>query len=280
MSIACNVLNAIGGSPSINTKKFVPKYPGALPMNVGKDRNLQATLAPLSKDQILNVYMAIEEPETPLDIPVKKLASNDDDYSTIGEFYAAIIEKIQDFGDKIFTGDSSKQVTNAKWFPETELWAVTDVETACKALELIVEQGEGTSTSPIDPENQPAHYYRFAEIYHGKRLIADSSSPSGYSFSGEAVPLNEEDIYNLTQNAKASDFDEGSYARRYADQTNVIYSALLNSLHNTFNGEPQKLDEAMGIMYEFRLSVQKLVTIDVGNGFCGAPPFQFVFTPA
>src|ERR1700730_7630242 len=34
MTIAANVLNAIGGSPAINTPKFIPQYPGPLPMNV------------------------------------------------------------------------------------------------------------------------------------------------------------------------------------------------------------------------------------------------------
>ena len=34
MSIACNVLNAIGGSPQINVKPFIPTYPGHLPGGV------------------------------------------------------------------------------------------------------------------------------------------------------------------------------------------------------------------------------------------------------
>src|SRR5690606_32252086 len=178
-------------------------------------------------------------------------------------------------GDSIFTGDPSRQLANTKWFPANELWAVTDVETACSALKLIVEQGEGSSKSPTDEEGELAHYYRFAEIYYGKRLVKDAGSPVGWSFSGEPVPLNPEDVYNLRHNAKAQDYPEGSTARRYADQTNYTYSSLLNSLHHTFNGEPQQLDHAMGLMYELRLSVQKMVTIDLGNGEFAAPPFRY-----
>ncbi|WP_120512870.1 ferritin-like domain-containing protein [Photobacterium salinisoli] len=278
MSIACNVLNAIGGAPQINKPDFVPTFPGPLPMGVGEDRGLIATLAPLTKEQVKTVFMAIEEPENPIDIPVTSMLQADANYATIGEFYQAIIDKIVQLGESIFTGDSSRQLADTKWFPADELWAVTNVETACRALALIVEQGEGSSKSPTDEEGELAHYYRFAEIYYGKRLVKDASSPVGWSFSGEPVPLNPEDVYNLRHNAKAADYPEGSVARRYADQTNYTYSSLLNSLHHTFNGEPQQLDHAMGLMYELRLSVQKMVTIDLGNGEFAAPPFQYVAT--
>jgi len=280
MSIACNVLNAIGGAPDINKPGFVPTFPGPLPMGVGEDRGLIATLAPLSKDQLKNVYMAIEEPEDPIDFPVKTTleVEADEEYSTIGEFYAAIIAKIKELGPTIFTGDPKKQLASGRWFRETELWAVTDVDSACRALELIVAQGEGSSKSPIDPEGELAHYYKFAEIFHGKRLVPDTTTPEGWSFSGDPIELDPEGIYNLKQNAKASDYPSGSAARRYADQTNYTYSSLLNVLHQTFNGAPDKIDQAMGVMYELRLSVQKMVTIDVGNGERAAPPFEYVAT--
>ncbi len=278
MSIACNVLNAIGGSPSINRKDFVPVFPGPLPMGVGEDRGLIATLAPLSKSQLLNVYMAIEEPDDVLDFPVvsKLLADDLAIYSTIGEFYQAIIDKIVELGEGIFTGDPQRQMVNKHWFPEDELWPVTDIATATKALKLIVSQGEGTTGSPLDAEKQLAHYYRFAEIYHGRRLVKDPSQESGWSYSGEIIPLDEDGIYDILENAKADDYLEGTAARRYADQTNYTYSSLLNNLHQTFNGQPEKIDEAMGVMYEFRLSVQKMVTIKLKNGKNAAPPFQYV----
>ncbi|MCV6588012.1 MAG: ferritin-like protein [Marinobacterium sp.] len=280
MSIACNVLNAIGGHPAINKPDFVPSFPGPLPMDVGADRGLFASLEPLTRDQIKNVFMAIEEPETPLDIPVKSalLTTTEPAYSTIGEFYTAIIDKIAELGDGIFTGDPSLQLVNTRWFPENELWPVTDVASAQKALQLIIDQGEGSSTSPIDCENAPAHYYRFAEIYHGKRLVPDEAEEVGWSFSGDPVPLDDYQIYPLKCNAKAEDYPQGSTARRYADQTNYTYSSLLNNLHETFNGSPEKIDEAMGLMYELRLSVQKMVTLKLDNGEHAAPPFQYVRT--
>ena len=280
MSIACNVLNAIGGSPDINKPDFVPKFPGPLPMGVGEDRGLNATLEKVSKEQVFKVYMGIEEPEDVQHFPVKAAfaAEDDDEYSTIGEFYQAIIDKICELGDGIFIGDQNKQMVNHKWFPKDELFAITNVKTAVAGLQLIVRQGEGydAGKDPIDPEGQPAHYYRFAEIYYGKKLVKDPSAPDGFSFSGAPVVLDENGVYDLKPNAKAADYPPGSMARRMADQTNQIYSNLLNNLHLTFNGSPERIDQAMGLMYEFRLSVQKMVTIELGNGQNAAPPFQYV----
>src|SRR5579872_2561829 len=36
MSLACNVLNAIGGKPVIDRAKFIPQYPGPLPGSVAE----------------------------------------------------------------------------------------------------------------------------------------------------------------------------------------------------------------------------------------------------
>ena len=278
MSIACNVLNAIGGEPAINIKSFVPEFPGPLPMGVGEDRGLEVTLAPLSKNQLLKVFMAIEEPDDLETCPeITNMALDEaDTYTTIGEFYQAIIDKIIEMGDTIFTGCKKRQMVNHRWFPADELWAVTNVETAVAALELIVKQGEGSGCSPLDTEEKLAHYYRFAEIYHGRRLVKDPLAALGWSYSGEPIPLNEEGIYNLLENAKADNYSSDSVARRYADQTNYTYTSLLNNLHQTFNGHPELIDQAMGMMYEFRLSVQKMVTIKLENGLYAAPPFQYV----
>ena len=61
MSLACNILNAIGGSPAIDHPQFVPQYPGPLPGAV--ETQLIVPLAGFSLDLVKNVFMVIEEPE-------------------------------------------------------------------------------------------------------------------------------------------------------------------------------------------------------------------------
>ena len=66
MTIAANVLNAIGGKPVINKPHFIPHYPGPLPLNIG---DLIVPLAPISKTLVKKIFMEIEEPEDPIDFP-------------------------------------------------------------------------------------------------------------------------------------------------------------------------------------------------------------------
>src|ERR1700722_5238388 len=88
MALVCNVLNALGGSPSLNQPGFIPPYPGPLPGGVASD--LAVNLAPFSLDQ-LKTFLKIEEPENPL---VFKAAIATIATVTIGEFYTSISQAL------------------------------------------------------------------------------------------------------------------------------------------------------------------------------------------
>ena len=175
MAIDCNVLNAVGGNPRIDDPCFVPKYPGPLPGGV--ESSLIVGLAPFSKQLLLGTFMVIEEPEEPLHFPVLNFAAGVAQPTTIGQFYEGIMKQITDLGDGIFTGDSKKQLTTG--LGPLRTMPIHDVKSAIAGLELIVRQGEGTKISPLDPEHEAAHYYRFAEIYYGKKLIPDPEPGPG-----------------------------------------------------------------------------------------------------
>ena len=274
MTIAANTLNAIGGAPEINKSGFIPTYPHALPMNIHS--SLQVGLAPLSRDVISKVFMVIEEPEDPLQFPVRPLLeAAAESFATIGDFYRAIMAKITELGNGIFTGDPARQVSGVPWFDSTELFPIKSKDDAVKALGIIVEQGEGTKTSPLDPEHELAHYYRFAEIFNGRKLVPDNTAPHGYSYSGDPVTLDPSGIWNMVADPKLIDDPDGSAARRNADQFNYSYGNLLNSLHDTFNGAPDRLDQAIGLMYELRLTADKLIGITLANGKQAAPTFEY-----
>jgi hypothetical protein len=177
LTIAANVLNAIGGRPAVDSRETVLDYPSQLPMGVAG--GLTVHIGPMAMSQI-DTFMDIEQPEDPIADPPG------DDITTIGDFYAAIIDKIKEFGEPAFATPSAPQVT-APWFPSTQLFAVTDVASAARALAIVVEQGEGTAASPEDGdgEGELAHYYRFAEIRNGRRLIRDPDAEEGYSYTGD-----------------------------------------------------------------------------------------------
>ena len=284
MAIAGNLLNAIGGSPAIDDPLFIPAYPGPLPMGVGG--SLTVGLEKLSRRLAHDVFMSIEEPEAPLDIPVglppgvQLLATTSvpppaPEYATIGEFYAAIKQKLVEFGPGVITGDPARQVVDARWFPETELFPILTLDDALRGIDIIVEQGEGTPHSPLDEEGQLSHYYRFAELVYGRRLIAVPVEP-GWSYAGEPIPLDPAGIWNLCPDAKAADYPENSQARVLADAFNASYTRLLGCLHQVFNGEPDRLSMALSLMVEMHLTAQKLVATPVpGTDLFAAPTFEY-----
>src|SRR5262245_14285638 len=84
MCLACNMLNALGGTPKIQ----VQTYPGPLPGDIGPDGTpLQLHLYPFSQ-QAMEQAMAIEQPEDPPNFPVKeRLEEAVPRAVTIGQFY-------------------------------------------------------------------------------------------------------------------------------------------------------------------------------------------------
>ena len=271
MSLACNILNAIGGAPKIDDPKFIPTYPGPLPGAV--EAELIVPLARFSLDLVSSVFMVIEEPEDPLHFPVKPLDLAAAPPLTIGSFYRAIEVQIKAQGQAIFTGDPKKQVTHG--FPAAELFAVTDVDSAVKAIELIVEQGEGTKQSPLDTEHELAHYYRFAEIYNGRELEADPAAPGGFSYGGPAIPFDPAGVWPVTLNPKATTYPASSSASYACLNFNYDYTSLLKSLHATFNGEPGRLLAAIGLMESLKEQAMGMMEIELGDGTNAGPSFEY-----
>ncbi len=275
MTIAANILNALGGKPDINHPAFVPNYPTPLPMGIGT--GLIVTLAKYSRDQVKNVFMEIEEPENPISFPVNTVLNvSVPDYHTIGEFYEALKEKIDQIAPDVLPGDSNLQVTSP-YYPSDLLFPILTKQNAMDAIDIIVEQGEGTDTLPIDPEGEIAHYYKFEELYIGKRLVKDPSVPQGYSFSGADIPFDPDNVQPIFSDTKSYMFANGSEERRRCDEFNHSYQVLLDALHGTFNGQPGSLGDAIGIMIDIKLRGEKICAMPFPgkpNTTIG-PPFEF-----
>lgn len=272
MCIAANVLNALGGAPAIDQPAFIPIYPGPLPMGVAD--GMQIPLEAYSPDVVERVFMAIEDPEDPIvfefgeEPPPEKC--------TIGLFYTLIIDKLGKIGGPL-PGDPARQVTYPSFLPADELFAIENVDDAIRGLELIIAQGEGTKTSPLDPEGDYAHYYRFQQLAVGRRLIPDASQPLGYSFSGPDIEFDAHGVWPLSASTHIDDIAAGSTARQLAERFNFAYSKLLAGLHRTFNGEPSFLPETLSLMYDVKLVGERLASTPFPGrpGTTVGPPFQF-----
>jgi hypothetical protein len=274
MTIACNFLIALGGAPAINKKEFIPIYPGPLPMNIGD--GLIVPLAKATVEHVKDVFMVIEEPEDPIQIRAA-IAAN---YATIGQFYGALEKKIIELGQKAFHAEFfHREVVDLKWFASDEVFLIDGPESAVRALQIVVRQGEGTPKSPLGLHHQPAHYYRFKQILCGRRMERDPSALDGFSYSGPVVALDPRGVWNMQENPDPQALPEGSRARHVSLIFANAYTRLLGLLHEAFNGDPRAIDRAIALMYDLRLLAQRVLAIPLpdnpelrtGLPFCYQP---------
>ena len=147
-------------------------------------------------------------------------------------------------------------------------------------MQVIIEQGEGSRHSPLDMDKDLAHYYRLAEIYHGRRLVSDSSDPTQFSFTGAVVEVDEDDVIDLTPNQRLDSLERSSEQYQLASQFASRYSLLLDSLHECFNGAPD-LQPAIDCMFDMKQTGDQLIHLKdrqsgrgMGLPFVYLPPTQ------
>lgn len=270
MTLSCNVLNALGGTPVIDKPSFIPSYPGPLPGGV--ESELSVKLAPFSTDQ-LETFLVIEQPEDPL---VFKAAAATD-VLTIGEFYAAIATGIKAQGDGAFVKPAPHHQVGPEMMDDSVV--VTDVDSALRAIDVIVEQGEGTRKSPQAVVGGGyAHYYRFMQIKNGCRLVKQPGElppEEQYAYNGAPIPFDAGGVYNAPTDPKAAQYPNGSAQRFACDNFNYTYTNLLGTLHATFNGQPNQLDAAIGLMMSLKGQAKNMMMGIPNPKVITGPSFEY-----
>lgn len=289
MSLAANLLIAVGGNPPIRAMGEALRFPTPLPMSV--DEGVIVALGSTAKKQVYDVFMGIEHPDTDAVLPGEKRRHpqaklyKQPGYNSIGDFYNAILEKLAGMPDAFAAPRLDRQLDIGNLFPGAVAGnpsgKVKNMKTARQSVDTILAQGEGAQvgSDPIDPTgglgDSFAHYFKFAEIYYGKRLVKDKKDKSGWSYSGEPVPLNADGVYNFKANPALSDYEPGTAVYAAAQEFYLTYMRLLDALDGTFNGNPSMMSSALGIMFELKLVAAKVLQHSIENGaYQAAPPFQ------
>lgn len=278
MTLASNVLNALGGTPRIDKPNFVPKYPGPLPGGV--ETGLIVGLAPFSMNQ-LQVFLEIEEPENPINYRVTMLevpGGAPPEPITIGQFYTAISDAIEQLGDGAFVKPPRNQV-GPDLMPESVV--VTNVKTAQQAIQIIIEQGEGTSDSPQAVVGGGfAHYYRYMQIAKGRELVkVPKPMPPKlqYTYSGPPIPFDCNGVYAVPTNPTAAGYPAGSIQRGLCDTFNYTYTNLLISLHALFNGanNQAQFNTAIGLMMSLKGQAKAMMSGIPDPKVLTGPSFEY-----
>jgi len=274
MALAANVVNALGGSPQIDKPDFVPCYPGPLPGGVESD--LTVHLAPFSMLQ-LETFLNIETPHDPIPLRAARAAGFADQPVTIGDFYKAIEESLIALGDGSFANPPRHQIG-----PDLmdNAVVVTNVDTAIQALTTIVEQGEGTPSTPKEVVGGGyAHYYRFMQIKKGHLLVKRPGNlpPAQQdTYSGDLVPFDPSGVYAVPIDPKAANYPVSSAQRLACDNFNSTYTSLLRSLHTTLNGQPDQLDTAIGLMMSLKGQAEQMMSGIPNPAVITGPSFEYL----
>lgn len=228
MGQAANILTGIGGTPEINVD--VPVYPGPLPGDVRPW--ITVDIQGLTLDWLDNVAMQIEYPEGG---PLKLFRGQY--YPTIGAFYTAIQSAIKDLKPAF---DTTKQLSLPVGGDEVKV--ISTPEEAILAIELIKEQGEGTSSSP-DAGSTLAHYYVFAEIYHGNTLVYDPITKT-VSYTGAPIPF--PPVYPVGPVPKEGFPNAPQEVQTTIGEFQAAYTLLLDNLQAAWaNTDPSALSNAI-----------------------------------
>lgn len=280
MTLAANLLNAVGGAPQVDKPGFMVTYPTYLP------HSTNVFQVPLLKfcPEAVEVFLHIEKPEAHGALP------EDDKYETLGQFYQAIEEGFErlcrELGEEaVFGGDPARQVTDKLYYGGSgRIIAVTNLSSALAALEEIVEQGEGMDHQEIwdgdrnmfhAEREEVGHYFRFNEIRAGRSYQQGDTPQSGPT--GESFIVDWDAVYNMRPNPRAQDYAEGSEIRAKMDDFNRTYSSILHLLHECFNGKPNLLAVATGAMYELKQQAIELMQMPSGDGTTTVgPSFEYV----
>jgi hypothetical protein len=279
LALAANLLNAVGGSPRLDTPQLLAPHPRNLPHG---DRSLTLSLVPFGPDA-LEMFLRIERPA-----PAGAQAEGDH-YETIGQFYEAIEEGLRELcarlGEKeVFSGDPVRQVTTTHFRHSAgKLVAVDDLASALAALEEIVEQGEGMSGGEVWDGDQDvfhpgreevAHFYRFTELKAGRRYQRGDTPKSGPT--GDAIAVDFSGVRPMRPNPRLADHEPGHPVRVAQEEFNDAYCTLLYLLEDAFTGNQAALGAAVGSMYALKAQAEALMRMPDGDGTVAGPTFEYV----
>ncbi|MGW1376244.1 ferritin-like domain-containing protein [Streptomyces sp. NPDC002446] len=280
MTLAANLLNAVGGTPRVGRSEFVAEYPAKLPFSSGKEVPLihLQHFSPAA----LRTFLRIELP--------RKLVPNPepgDGWTSIGQFYDAIRQGLENLvrqhGEaQIFQGNPQHQVGPEDFYNSGgEVFPVRDLKSAKLAIRVISEQGEGiddkiwTSDDLIFGEQrQLAHYFRFNEIYTG-RSYGPHDTP-GDAPSGPLLDVTWDDAYPIHGDSKVGEYVEDPKVYEHAVAFNTRYAELLSYLDKAVNGNPRGMALAIPTMLELRDRAEQLFRNPhpARPGFFASPTFE------
>ncbi len=254
LALVHNLLSAIGAAPHL----FRPNFPAPASHYPA---GVQLTLLPFGKEALQH-FMFLERPEG-MDLddaeglatvararPVvneRDIVPQGQDFATVGHLYRSIEQGFAHLAAKygerwLFTGPPRAQATEPH-FRWPELIAVTDLASACRAIEEILEQGEGPRGAWQD-----AHFGQFVRIldeYEQMKAANPAFDPVRPVVAANVRPCERPvDVALITDPLTA----------RVTDLFNVVYEILLQTFERYF-AHTEETDAQLSVLADVTLAL-------------------------
>jgi hypothetical protein len=245
LALVSNLLTAIGSNPFFRHPNF-PQHAKYYPPGV------QLALLPFS-EHALQHFLYVERPEgmdledapefAVLAIPKPSLTLDDDqivpqtqDFATQGHLYRGIEQGfhhlVEKYGEqRVFIGPPRAQATE-EYFGWPELIAVTDLASACQAIETIVEEGEGARG-----DWRQAHFGKFLKIMQEYRDLKQQDP--GFEPARPVVAAYVRQPSDTSEVPLISDLDTAGISELF----NASYEVMLQMLMRYFIHGEETADE-------------------------------------
>jgi CDGSH-type Zn-finger protein/uncharacterized Fe-S cluster protein YjdI len=273
LALVSNVLSSIGSIPHFQRPNF-PVVPGYYPSGV------VVSLAPFNLET-LNHFIYLERPEgSDLDdsdtyerapqyeraLRSNRLMPSAQDYATVGHLYRGIrsglVHLAHELGEKqLFVGDPRAQVDGTSL---PGLIAVTNLESALRALDLIVEQGEGSTTNP-----EGSHFRRFVGVRDelGSLLSAEPEFTPAW-------PVARSPVLRRPPDPRGKTYVDHPTTSRVLDLACSVYSFALRCLARAF-GSVEAEATARQTLLDASIESMRLLAV-VGELLCTLPASESV----
>lgn len=298
LTLAANILNAVGGSPALDRGSWVPAYPARLfpraaeglsvcGRRIGASRPLTVHLRRFCPEQV-KAFMEIERPLAGGE------GGGDIHLRSIGEFYAALAAELRAMvaahGEAaVFCGDAARQAGPDYYYAAGGALTAIDasggtgpLEKALAAIAKISEEGEGLPADhrifdgdvvPGGLGEEPAHFFRFREILEGRRYRVgdDWGDPP----SGEAIVVDWDAVWPTLDDPDPDDpalpADVAAAMRAF----DARYSALLRQINAALDGRPEMLRDAVHGMFALKHMGVALMRLRLPDGRTAGPAWRF-----
>jgi len=272
LALVSNVMSAIGAAPSLSRPNF-PRPSEYLPGGV------RFALLPFG-DAALTHFLYLERPEgmermdaegfvptAPPDDPVAadEIMPRRQEFTTVGHLYRGIMDGLSGLAARLgeralFPGPRRAQATPELFGGWTQLIAVTGLDSACAAIEEIIEQGEGARG-----DWQSAHYGRFLGIWEEYHRLREEDPD--FEPARPVIPAFTRQPFDITE---PQPLLTDPATRSVAELFNLGYEVLLQVLTRFFT-HTDETDDQLGTLVEAAFGLMAGVLRPLGAALTRMP---------